>query len=118
MPQLRHGLKVPIKLERMFLRIRESYLDRGLSLKTATQRAAATVNKHRASLATGRSVCSIKRGKRKCKVRRGPKLVGRGGSRRQWWPGKKRARETFACLEHGRRFKTKAGLLSHYRRAH
>lgn len=96
----RSRVKVPLKLERMYKRILESLLDRGRSLKVAERIAAATVNKRRARLA---------------RVRRGPRLVSRGGSRRQWYPGKRRGREKFACLEHGRRFKTKAALRAHYR---
>lgn len=87
----------------MFLHIRENYLNKGVPLKTATSRAAATVNRRRASLG---------------RAGRGPRLVRYGGSRRQWYPGKKVRREIFACLEHGRKFKSKAGLVNHYRSHH
>jgi hypothetical protein len=105
---------IPIKLQRMYKHILESYLDRGLSPKEAARRAAATVNKRRASLASGKRICKTRRRRRVCRIIRGPRLVGRGGSRRQWWPGKKTMREKFVCLEHGRRFKTKAGMTKHY----
>lgn len=86
------------KLERMYAHILESSLDRGKTLKVAKRIAAATVNKHRAKRAkTG-----------------GPKLVGKGGSRRQWYPGKK-GPERLYCYTHKRRFKSLAGLKSHYR---
>lgn len=115
----RHRVKVPAKLERMYKHVLESYLDRGYSLKTATARAAATVNKYRSKLARGVRSCRKVRGRRTCHTRRGPQLVTRGGSRRQWYPGKGRAtgrREKFVCLKHDRRFKTKAALLAHYKR--
>ena len=88
--------------ERQYKHILESYLDRGMPYHVAVKIAAATANKTRARLA---------------KAHRGPKLVGRGGSRHQWYPGKGKVtgREAFVCLEHKRRFKTKAGLLAHYR---
>lgn len=72
----------------MFKHVLASYLERGLSRKRATQLAAATVNKYRAKLARGYVAC---RGRR-CAYKRGPRLVTRGGSRRQWYPGKVRAR--------------------------
>jgi hypothetical protein len=56
-----------------------------------------------------------------CRVQRGPRLVTRGGSRRQWYPGKRAARgrrALFVCLEHARRFRSRKALLIHYRRAH
>ncbi len=110
-----HRVRIPLKLERMYRHIVESYLDRGLSLKTAEARAAATVNKRRAVLSRGKRTCRRKRGREYCRTQRGPKLIGRGGSRRQWYPGKKRGRASYVCLEHDRRFKTKAALKSHYR---
>lgn len=79
------------KLERMFVHVLESYLERGYSLKTAKSRAAATVNKRRAALSRGLRSCKVKRGRRRCRILRGPRLVTRGGSRRQWYPGKRRA---------------------------
>ncbi len=110
--------------ERMYKHVLESYLDRGYSLRTATARAAATVNKYRARLARGVRTCT-KRGRRKvCRTKRGPRLVTRGGSRRQWYPGKRRRvrargpRERFVCLEHARRFRSRKALLLHYRRSH
>ena len=87
--------------------ILESMLDHGVPLKVALGRAAATVNKYRAKLA---------------RTRRGPRLVTEGGSRRQWYPGKKlsprRSRAQFVCLEHNRRFKSKTTLRQHYRAQH
>lgn len=112
----RRRIAMPVR-ERQFKHILESYLDRGFSLKVATHRAAATVNKYRSELSRGKRVCRGKKKKRSCRVKRGPQLIGRGGSRRQWYPGKGRVsgRERFACLEHGRRFKTRAAMLAHYR---
>ncbi len=103
------------KLQRMFAHVRESYVDRGLSVKEATARAAAVVNRYRAKLARGKRVCRKKNGRYVCRVKRGPKLVTRGGPRQQWWPGKKVRREKFVCLTHKRRFRTRSALLSHYR---
>lgn len=114
-PSRRLRARVPIKLERMYKHVLESYLDRGYSLKTAQARAAATVNKRRAQLARGVRRCRKSRGRRVCRTLRGPKLVTRGGSRRQWYPRKRRSRERFVCLEHGRSFKSRAALAAHYR---
>ena len=119
---------VPDRRERQYKHVLESALDRllargepfGDALRRAKETAARTVNKLRAKRATGRTICKpdrrMKRGQRaiRCRVDRGPKLVGKGGSRRPWYPGKK-GREVYACLAHGRRFKTRAGLLAHYR---
>lgn len=106
------------RLERMYQHIVESYIDRGYSLKTAKARAAATVNKHRSQLAQGKRVCKVRRGRKRCRTMRGPRLVTKGGSRRQWYPGKRRAsgkRELFICLEHSMTFATKRMLIRHYR---
>lgn len=65
------------KLERMWKAIVRSQRRAGKSLKTAHRVASATVNKYRSKLA---------------RKKRGPKLVGKGGSRRQWYPGKGRHR--------------------------
>lgn len=117
----------PTKLERMFKHVLESSLDQGHSLARAEQIAASTVNKHRASLARGRITCKPRRKPNgrtvvHCRVARGPKLVRDGGSRRQWYPGKKRAKgkkkERLTCLAHGRSFKTRGGLKRHYASHH
>lgn len=114
----------PTKLQRMRAHVFESVFDRlraeGKSVAAAREVANtianATVNKHRAKLAKGKKVCKTTRGRKACRTVRGPRLVTRGGTRRQWFPGKKvRGRETFACLEHGLWFETKAGWLSHLR---
>ena len=102
-------------LARMMRHIVESEIDRGRSPEVAARIAAATVNKRRAQLARGKLVCKTRRGRVTCTVKRGPKLVGQGGSRRQWYPGKKTRRERYVCLGHRRRFKAKAGLIAHYR---
>lgn len=101
--------------ERQYKHILESYLDRGYSVKEATARAAATVNKYRSRLARGVRTCTTRRRRRVCRVRRGPRLVTRGGTRWQWYPGKRRGRERYVCLEHRRRFRTKAALVAHYK---
>lgn len=93
----------PSKRERQFKHVYESGVDRGLSHKAAEALAARVTNKQRAKDA---------------RVGKGPKLVTRGGSRRQWFPGKAKAlgkREKFVCLKHRRKFKTKAGMRSHFR---
>jgi hypothetical protein len=92
-----HGMT---KRQRMYKHILESALDRGMDFYGAQRLAAATVNKFRA---------------RSASRHKGPKLVGRGGSRRQWYPGKKLTKEVFVCLQHDRKFKTRAGLERHYR---
>ena len=97
---------VPDRLERMYKHVFESSLDRGKSLKTAARIAASTVNKYRSKHA-GKG--------------RHPKLVSRGGSRRQYYPGKLRyfgRAEPLVCLEHEMTFKTKAALMAHYRTRH
>lgn len=86
------------KLERQFKHILESSLDRGKPYEVAVRIAAATVNKQRAK--------HSRKGD-------GPKLVGKGGSRRQWYPGK--GKETLVCLKHNRCFASKAALITHYR---
>lgn len=93
----------PTRLERMYHHILEASIDRGIPFAEARRIAAATVNKYRSA--------RVARGE-------GPSLVTAGGSRRQWYPGKERALgkpERFYCLKHHREFKTKAGLLAHYR---
>lgn len=110
------------KLERMEKHVFESLLEAGRSPEVAKKIAAATVNKYRAERAAGKKVCKGKGAKRTCKTVRGPKLVGQGGSRRQWYPGKKvtsgkkaaKGKKLY-CLKHRRPFKTKAALASHYR---
>ncbi len=94
---------------RMYRHILESYLDRGRSLAEAEKLAAATTNKYRAAHAC--------RG-RKCRRGSGPRLVGAGGSRVQWWPGKQAKRERFVCLAHEKKFKTRGALKRHYREVH
>lgn len=115
--------------QRQYKHVLESTLDRLLdrgvpfteAFKEAQEIAARTVNKFRAARERGRLVCKpdrrMRRGRRavKCRVDRGPKLIRQGGSRRQWYPGKKSAREVYACLRHGQKFKTRAALLKHYR---
>ena len=64
----------PSRRERQFKHVLASELAAGKSKKVATRIAAATVNKARAKAA--------KKGD--------PKLVGDGGSRRQWYPGKEK----------------------------
>ena len=112
------------KLQRMREHVLESTYDRLVdegrshaeAITVATRVANATVNKHRAALARGKTTCGTRRGRTTCRTSRGPELVTRGGSRRQWYPGKKTGKkETYACLAHGRRFKTKTGWLSHMR---
>lgn len=90
------------KRERQYKHIYESLIDRGKSLTVAARIAAATVNKYRAKLS---------------KAHKGPKLIRQGGSRNQYYPGKivKNKKEVFQCLKHRKRFKTKPGMLSHYR---
>ena len=100
------------RLERMYRHVLESEMARGRSYKVARRIAAATVNRHRAARARGRTVCRSVY----CRYDQGPALIGEGGSRRQWYPGKKTGkREVFACLGHGRRFRSKAGYLAHLR---
>jgi hypothetical protein len=42
--------------------------------------------------------------------------VGKGGSRRAWYPGKQqKGGERLVCLKHGRKFKSKSGWLAHFR---
>ena len=79
------------KRERQYEHVLASYLKRGYSKKVARSRAAATVNKYRARLARGYRACKRRRGRSWCTTKRGPQLVTRGGSRRQWYPGKRRA---------------------------
>ncbi len=90
--------------ERQYHHILERELDAGKPFKKAQSIAAGVVNKYRA---------------RQAAKHRGPKLITKGGSRRQWYPGKKvvkkGVRKPFACLTHEMRFKTKSGLMSHYR---
>lgn len=119
---------MPDRRQRQYAHILEQQLDRQLArgvpfdeaLRRAKEIAARTVNKLRAERAAGRLVCApdrrMRRSRRKvkCRVDRGPKLVRQGGSRRLWYPGKKAAK-VYACLKHGRRFKTKAALLAHLR---
>lgn len=79
--------RAPIR-QRQFRHIVASLLARGRSRRQAEAIAAATVNKYRARLARGYLRCR----KRRCSWRKGPRLVAQGGSRNQWWPGKKRKR--------------------------
>lgn len=123
---------VPDRRQRHYLHVLENALGTRLgrgepfasALEGAEETAARTVNRFRAARASGRVLCKpdrrMKRGQRvvKCRVDRGPKLVGQGGSRRAWYPGKKLTpgkRPIYACLMHTRRFKTKGALLRHYR---
>ncbi len=87
------------KLERQYKHIVESLMDRGKPLHIAERVAAAVVNKRRAKLA---------------RSGKGPRLVSRGGSRRQWYPGKP-SKGPWRCLAHHKRFKTKSGWMSHLR---
>lgn len=73
---------------RQYEHILDSFLERGMSMKLARKRAAMTVNAYRSRLATGYWRCK----KRRCAWKKGPRLVGHGGSRNQWWPGKRRKR--------------------------
>jgi hypothetical protein len=108
-PSSRFGKKKPAKpekktfgltrLQRMYKHILEASLDRGLDLTTAKRIAAGKVNQYRAKQA---------------KAGKGPKLVGQGGSRRQWYPGKKMPKEMFICLVHGRKFRSEGTMLRHY----
>lgn len=84
----------PTRIERVYLHVKESEVDRGRSPEEAARIASATVNKYRAS-----------RGK----------TLAQGGNRRAWYPGKEVEREVFRCLKHDRVFETKRGLLAHYR---
>lgn len=94
----------PSVRERQYKHIFESLIERGMSEKKATRIAAATVNKTRSRFS---------------KQGRGPKLVSRGGSRRQWYPGKGRLsgkkHHKYYCLRHKRKFTTKRALLAHLR---
>lgn len=85
------------KRERQYRHILASLLGRGLSRKRAEAIAAATVNKYRAKLARGYFRCKKRRGRKICRRVRGPRLVTRGGSRNQWWPGKKRRRRALSA---------------------
>ena len=117
MRAVKHAYKLSTR-ERQYKHVLEAALDAGKSWKDAQALAARVVNKERSRLARGKVVCR-KRGRNGvyCRVKQGPQLVTRGGSRRQWYPGKRRAgrRELHVCLKHGKRFKTKAGMLAHYR---
>lgn len=90
---------VPNIRERQFKHILESCLDRGYSLDDAVEIAARTVNKYRAKLS---------------RKKQGPRLVTKGGSRRQWWPGKKVPKKKWYCLTHRKRFKNKGAMRAHY----
>ena len=112
-PAIRRAM--PDKLVRMYHHVLESAMDSGWSYPVAVELAARTVNKHRAKLAHG-YYATEGRGKKKHRVwKRGPKLVTRGGTRTQWWPGKKVKKKVLYCIKHRRKFKSKAGLKSHYR---
>ena len=120
MRAVKHAYKLSTR-ERQFKHVLESAIDAGKSWKDAQALAARVVNKERARLARGKPVCKPSKRSHNgtyCRVKQGPELVTRGGSRRQWYPGKRRVagrREQYACLKHGRKFKTKAGMLAHYR---
>lgn len=74
----------------MYKHVLASARRKGRSAARAKAIAAATVNKYRASLSRGRVVCK-RRGRRViCRIKRGPRLIGQGGSHRQWYPGKGR----------------------------
>jgi len=88
------------KTERQYHHIVESYIDKGFSYDAAVARAAPTANKQRA---------------KRAREGTGPKLVGKGGGRQQFYPGKRRTKDRFFCLKHNRRFKSKAGQLAHFR---
>ena len=66
--------KKPTKRERQYKHIVASEVAAGKSKHVAERIGAATVNKLRAKRAANGE---------------GPALVGQGGSRRQWWPGKR-----------------------------
>lgn len=68
--RIRRGMP---KMERLYKHVLASELEQGRSFKVAERIAAATVNKARSKRAR----------------RGGPKLVSRGGSRRQWYPRKR-----------------------------
>lgn len=97
------GRRKPMpKLERMYNHVLASALESGKPYPLAARIAAATVNKHRNS--------RMEKG--------GTKLVSRGGRRNQWYPGKGRAqgkKPVFVCLAHKKRFRSKAGMLAHFR---
>ena len=124
-----HRFKDLSKRERHYRRILESVLDRQLARgkpfgdahKLAKQVAARTVNKYRAAIAgtgaAGKRTCRVKAGRTLCRTVRGPQRVSRGGGRQQWYPGKRTPgmKERLVCLRHGRRFKSKAGWVTHFR---
>jgi hypothetical protein len=87
------------KRERQYKHVLENLLDSGKPLKVAERIAASVVNKTR---------------RRFARKGRGPKLIKHGGSRRQWYPGKPH-KGPWRCLSHRKRFKSKAGWLSHMR---
>ncbi len=66
---------VPSKRERQYVHVLASLLEQGRSEKVAKRIAGAVANKTRAKLA---------------RQGRAPKLVSDGGTRRQWYPGKRR----------------------------
>jgi hypothetical protein len=103
------------KRERQYKHVLERALSDGLPLAEAQALAARVVNKERAARAKGKLVCRPTRKGVYCHVEQGPQLVGQGGSRRQWYPGKKRTDELFVCLQHDLTFKQRADLLTHYR---
>lgn len=80
------------KRERQYKAILVGELTRGKSPKTAKRIAAATVNKTRARLA--------KKG--------GTKLVGEGGGRQQWYPGKATAMAKKVLVEAEKKIGSKA----------
>lgn len=71
--RIRRGMP---KMERLYKHVLKSELAMGRSLRDAERIAAATVNKARSRRSR----------------RGGVKLVSRGGSRRQWYPRKRRHR--------------------------
>lgn len=90
--------------ERQFKHIVESLTAKGVPFRKAEGIAAATVNKYRAAKA--------KRG--------GTQLVGKGGSRQQWYPGKRKALglpEVLVCLRCERTLKTRGGWKRHLQSA-
>lgn len=96
--------RLPLRA-RQFKHVLESALSRGATIAAAEELAARVTNKQRARSARAE----------------GPQLVSRGGSRRQWYPGKRLGDPSalLVCLMHRSMFKSKAGLYAHYRsRAH
>lgn len=85
--------------ERQYHHVLEALINSGKPFLVAERIAAAVVNKQRAKdAATGK----------------GPQLITKGGSRRQFYPGKRRGARP-VCLQHQRVFTNKAGWLSHLR---